>query len=46
MGFHPRAEPEADVVYPGRHLLELAGIRPIAGAPLKGTPNRSILLLI
>ncbi|MDR1248188.1 MAG: hypothetical protein LBK63_02685 [Treponema sp.] len=27
----PKAEPEADIVYPGKHLLELARIRAIAG---------------
>jgi hypothetical protein len=28
----PHAEPEADIAYPGKHLLELARIRPIVGA--------------
>jgi hypothetical protein len=27
----PEDQPEADVVYPGRHLLELVNIRPVAG---------------
>jgi hypothetical protein len=27
----PKAEPEADIAYPGKHLLELARIRPIVG---------------
>ncbi|MDR0720842.1 MAG: hypothetical protein LBF78_14500 [Treponema sp.] len=27
----PTCQPEADVVYPGRHLIELAGIRKVAG---------------
>jgi hypothetical protein len=27
----PKAEPEADITYPGKHLLELAKIRPIVG---------------
>jgi hypothetical protein len=27
----PKAEPEADIIYPGKHLLELVKIRPIAG---------------
>jgi hypothetical protein len=27
----PKAQPEADVVYPGRHLLELVNIRPVPG---------------
>jgi hypothetical protein len=27
----PQATPEADIVYPGKHLLELVRIRPIAG---------------
>jgi hypothetical protein len=27
----PQAQTEADVVYPGKHLLELARIRPVAG---------------
>ena len=28
----PEAQPEADVTYPGRHLLELDKIRPVAGS--------------
>jgi hypothetical protein len=27
----PESQPEADVVYPGRHLLELVNIRPVPG---------------
>jgi hypothetical protein len=28
----PKAQPEADVVYPGKHLLELAKIRAVVGS--------------
>jgi hypothetical protein len=39
----PQAVPEADVVYPGRHLLELAGIRPIAaGGALTAEEERAL----
>jgi hypothetical protein len=27
----PRNQPEADVIYPGKYLLELVNIRPVAG---------------
>jgi hypothetical protein len=35
----PTAQPEADLVYPGKHLLELVNIRPVPGigeSPRKG----------